>query len=112
MQEREENQMAEIPIYENVEKIAQLNTVWENLVLLLEKELDAEGIDWRTAVVVSGLRADGKYLYDTEGNVVAKKAAKCYTGSQKIAFRETNFDVLYYRTADEGVFVRVNYDMY
>ena len=110
MREREGKEMAEMPIYENVEKIAQLNTVWENLVLLLEQELDAEGIDWRTAVVVSGLRADGEYLYDTEGNVVAEEAAECYAGSQNIAFRETDFDVLYYRTSAEGVFVRVNYE--
>ena len=112
MQEREENQMAEMPIYENLEKIAQLNTVWENLVLLLEKELDAVDIDWRNAVVVTGLRADGDYLYDAEGNIVAKRAAKCYIKSQNIACRETDFDVLYYRTETEGQYVRVNYDVY
>lgn len=112
MQEREENQMAEMPIYENVEKIAQLNTVWENLVLLLEKELDAEGIDWRTAVVVSGLRADGDYLYDTDGTVIAENEGEYYVNQSHGLIPDRFFGVLYYRTAAEGVFVRVNYDMH
>ena len=111
MQEREENQMAEMPIYENVEKIAQLNTVWENLVLLLEQELDAEGIDWRTAVVVSGLRADGDYLYE-DGTVIAENEGEYYVNQSEGIVPDHYFGVLYYRTETEGQYVRVNYDMY
>ena len=111
MQEREENQMAEMPIYENVEKIAQLNTVWENLVLLLEQELDAEGIDWRTAVVVSGLHADGDYLYK-DGTVIAENEGEYYVNQSTGVVPDHYFGVLYYRTETEGWYVRVNYDMY
>ena len=103
--------MAEMPIYENVEKIAQLNTVWENLVLLLEKELDAEGIDWRTAVVVSGLRADGDYLYEDD-TVIAENEGEFYVNQSQGINPDHFFGALYYRTETEGQYVRVNYDMY
>ena len=111
MQEREGNQMAEMPIYENVEKIAQLNTVWENLVLLLEQELDAEGIDWRTAVVVSGLRADGDYLYEDD-TVIAENEGEDYVNQSQGIIPDHFFGFLYYRTETEGQYVRVNYDMH
>ncbi len=102
----------EMPIYENVEKIAQLNTVYENLVLKLEGELDAEGIDWRTAVMVQGLCTDGDYLYDEDGEEIAEANGEYFIKPNEGSTTGHYFGVLYYKTETEGQYVRVNYDMY
>ena len=99
-------------IFDDVEKIAQLNTVYENLVLKLEGELDAEGIDWRTAVIVSGMRADGEYLYDENGDVVAEDCGSdYYVAACEETIPGRYIGNLYYRTSEDGQYVRVNYEM-
>ena len=102
----------EMKIFDDVEKIAQLNTVYENLVLKLEEELDAEGIDWRTAVIVSGMRTDGEYLYDENAAVVAENCESDYFISACDEIMPGRYvGNLYYRTSVEDQYVRVNYEI-
>ena len=112
MREREENQMAEMPIYENVEKIAQLISAYDELALELQEELGAEGIVWRNAEVVTGLNQRGRYLYDEDGNRIAENGGDCFVYHSMGSLPIDYYDELYFRTKIEGLYLKVICDEY
>ena len=97
-----------------LKKIACLNDKIEHLAKIVGEKMDVDGLDFRSAYLVSGCRAKGKHLYNKDGFRLDNSGLvdDLYYCNQHTGYCEDDFyGTLYFKTDVPGQYVAVPFAM-
>lgn len=97
-----------------LKKIAGLNDKIERLEKTISEKYDADGLDLRSAYLVSGCRAKGKHLYNKDGHRMDNCGLTddLYYCNQHTGYCGDDFyGTLYFKTDVPGQYVAVPFSM-
>ena len=101
-------------VIKEIEKIAKLNNQVNDLISKICKEIDADGLDFRSAYFVEGCVEKAGHLYDKDGHVLDNGGLvdNNYYCEQHTGICEDDFyGTLYFSTKTKGLFVAIPFWM-
>lgn len=99
-------------IIPELKKIACLNSRIDHLADVLSKKIDDEVIDFRSAVLVSGLHVEGQHLYNRHGLCLDNCGLVddlYYCWQCEDGYEYDYFGTMYFKTDVPGQYVAVQY---
>lgn len=100
-----------MPIFKAAKRIACLNAQLARHVELISQEIDADGIEWYSAELVSGLTVRDGELYSGDLPVAEWGDEYYVNQTQGFFYADDYCGWLYFRTDVPGQYVRVHFDM-
>lgn len=101
-------------VYSEIKEIAELNARIEELTKKVNEKIDADGLDFTTAVFVKGCMEKDGHLYTELGNKLDRDGLvdDDYYCDQSQGYIEDDFyGHLYFATDEKGTFVRVYFNV-
>ncbi len=92
--------------FKDIKRIANKMAQIHRLAEKLKNELDCEGIEWNTAVLISGLQGKSDGLYQ-DGVMIAEYVDDYYCAQSQGYASDYYYGHLYFKTDVPGQYVRV-----